>query len=400
MKSVCLVNGTLPTESLGGAENYVLQTASFLESRGYDVSILTTKPYDGPESLKIQRDSFQGHTVYRIYPLNFSHRTEGTGDNIFTKGIWHHIDSLNLHVYRRIKKFLRDLDPDVVHTHNLMGISSSVGRAIQSAGVRHVHTLHDYGLLCPKTSLMREWTLPGDEIGVCHDRPTPCVMYSKVKEFTIGTPDHVIGPSQHIIDVHQQKGMFTSVPTSRIQHGIDDIAERPPTGTKGDAVLYAGKIQRSKGLETLFEAASAASDVTVHICGGGPMEEKVADAASNTENITYHGFVSKDRLQTLRQEVDAAIVPSVWMENSPLVIYESFAMGLPVIGSAIGGIPELVEHGVQGYLFEPENDAELAQYINKIVDADSAQMRENALAWARHRTMEQHGHKLEETYGF
>jgi glycosyltransferase involved in cell wall biosynthesis len=194
--------------------------------------------------------------------------------------------------------------------------------------------------------------------------------------------------------------MFTSVPTSRIQHGIDDIADRPPSETTGDAVLYAGKIQRSKGLETLFEAASAIPDVTVHVCGGGPMEEEVADIASNSANVTYHGFVPEDRLQALRREVDAAIVPSVWMENSPLVIYESFATGLPVIASDIGGIPELVEHGVQGYLFEPENDAELAAHIGKIVDADSTQMRENALAWARRRTMEQHVDELEETYGF
>lgn len=400
MKSVCLVNGTLPPESRGGAENYVLRVASFLESEGYDVSILTTKPYDGRESLRIQRDSFQGHTVYRIYPLNFSHRSNGTGGSVFTKAIWHHVDSLNLHTYRRIKKFLKDLDPDVVHTHNLMGISSSVGRAVQKTDARHVHTLHDYGLLCPKANLMREWTLPGDEIGVCQERPTPCVMYSKAKEYTIGTPDHVIGPSQHIIDVHQEKGMFTSVPTSRIQHGVEDVADRVPSNTAGGAVLYAGRIHRSKGLETLFEAAKSLPDVAVHLCGSGPMEERATEVASKLENVTYHGFVSEDRLQRLRCEVDAVVVPSVWMENSPLVIYESFAMGVPVIGSDIGGIPELVQHGSQGYLFEPENDAELADCIRAVVDGDSTRMREAALAWARGRTMERHARELKGTYGF
>lgn len=400
MHSVCLVNGVFPPQKQGGAENYLLRTASFLESEGYDVSILTTKPYDGSGSFQIERESFQGHTVYRFYPLNISHRTEGTGGNMLAKGVWHHLDAVNIHAYRTVKRFLKDLNPNVVHTNNLMGISATVGRAVQSTDARHVHTLHDYSLLCPKTSLMREWTLPGDEIGVCEERPTPCVMYSKLKQFTIGTPDHVIGPSQHVIDVHRRKGMFDSVPTSRIQHGVDDIAEAIPTESAEKSVLYAGKIQRSKGLETLFEASRSLSDVTVHICGGGPMEETVADVASEVENVRYHGFVSEDRLQSLRQEVDAAIVPSVWMENSPLVIYESLATGLPVIGSDIGGIPELVEHGERGYLFEPENDAELAECIREIVDSDTTRMRENALEWARERTMERHITALTQVYGF
>jgi glycosyltransferase involved in cell wall biosynthesis len=81
------------------------------------------------------------------------------------------------------------------------------------------------------------------------------------------------------------------------------------------------------------------------------------------------------------------------MENSPLTIYESFAVGLPVIGSDIGGIPELVADGKRGYLFEPQDTEGLVTAIEQVKDDDRT-LRENALQWAKQRTVERHVDRL------
>jgi glycosyltransferase involved in cell wall biosynthesis len=86
------------------------------------------------------------------------------------------------------------------------------------------------------------------------------------------------------------------------------------------------------------------------------------------------------------------------MENSPLTIYESFAAGLPVVGSDIGGIPELVADGERGYTFEPKSVGALVTAVQKVLGHERG-MRENAVSWARERTFDVHVDRLEELYG-
>jgi glycosyltransferase involved in cell wall biosynthesis len=82
------------------------------------------------------------------------------------------------------------------------------------------------------------------------------------------------------------------------------------------------------------------------------------------------------------------------MENSPMTIYESFAIGLPVIGSDIGGIPELIKPGANGFLFEPKDADGLAATIQRLFDADRAELQQNALSWAHEHTMVAHIDRL------
>jgi glycosyltransferase involved in cell wall biosynthesis len=82
------------------------------------------------------------------------------------------------------------------------------------------------------------------------------------------------------------------------------------------------------------------------------------------------------------------------MENSPMTIYESYAVGLPVIGSDIGGIPELIDVGETGYLFESKDDDGLASAIRRLFDTDRRALQRNALQWAREHTMAAHVDRL------
>jgi glycosyltransferase involved in cell wall biosynthesis len=384
MVNVCFVNALFPPDFRGGAENYVLRTAKALRDRGHGVSVITTQEFDGLSSLRPRKTTVEGVPVWRFYPA---------------KAVWHQIDTVNPHASYVCGRLVDDLDPDVVHTNNLMGISTTAARSIQKRDVRHVHTLHDYSLICPKSNLLREWTAPDDELVVCEDPPAPCRAYGSEKRALIGQPDVVTAPSQHVIDVHRQHGFFNEAETRRVQLGIEGVADEPPDVPADPTVLYVGKHLRAKGLDTLFKAVERHGDVEFHFCGTGPYDERTAACAREQDNATYHGYVSEGDLQRLRRQASVGVVPSIWMENSPMTIYESFAAGLPVVASDIGGIPELVEPGETGFLFEPGGPAALAAAARRLFDADGVALSRAALAWAGEHTMTAHLDRLvEEVY--
>jgi glycosyltransferase involved in cell wall biosynthesis len=400
MADVCLVSAQFPPETRGGAENYVLRAAHGLEDRGYDVAVVTSTTYDGTASLRPTEGTYDGITTWRFYPPNLSHPSDGTGGNPLTKAVWRGVDLANLPAARAVGSVLDRLDPAVVHTNNLFGISTLVGRTVRRRGVRHVHTLHDYGLVCPKGSLLRDLTAPDDERTVCESPPMPCRAYARMRRATLGQPDLVTAPSQHVIDVHRDHGFFEGVETRRIPVGTTGAGDRR-TRSGERAVLYVGQHTEAKGLDTLFDAAEELPDVTFHVCGTGPEADRAEDAADRLPNVEHHGFVSERRLAELRQTVAASVVPSIWMEVYGMVVAESFAAGLPVVASDIGGMPELVTPGETGFLFEPTDAAELAERIERLLNDDALRerMRSRALAWARDHTVEAHVDELVRAYG-
>lgn len=392
MVTVCLVNSLFPPEARGGAENYVLRTAKALKDRGHAVSVLTTREYDGVGSLRPQRSTVEGVPVWRFYPANVSQRSDGNPLGLPGKAIWHQIDSVNPHASYVAGRLVDDLDPDVVHTNNLMGISTALARTVQKRDVRHVHTLHDYSLICPKSNLLRDWTAPDDERVVCEDPPAPCRAYGTQKRTLVGQPDIVTAPSQHVIDVHRKHGFFDGTRADRVRLGIEGVADEPPGEPDCPSVLYVGQHLEAKGLETVFEAADRLETVDFHFCGTGPYDDRTEECDREHDNVTYHGYVPEKRLERLRRRVSVGVVPSIWMENSPMTIYESFAAGLPVVGSDIGGIPELVDGGVTGLLFEPGNADDLVETLEEATGDVAAieEMQRNALDWASDHTIGDH----------
>ena len=394
--SVCLINALFPPEAYGGAENYVKRTANELSERGYDVSIITTKKYDGLNSLSPTKNDYEGIPIWRFYPLNLYHRTNGEDASIIEKAVWHQLDTNNLHSKKVIKDILDRIEPDIIHTNNLTGISTSIGKVIHQSESFHVHTLHDYSLICPKSNMTRELTASEGDIEVCKDPPIPCRIFSKQKQSTLGQPDLVLSPSQHVLDVHQENGIFRDVPCRRLRLGIESINSQSIDVSDNLSVLYVGKQMKAKGIETLFDAAQNLPEITFHVCGTGPFEDETKRMSDTADNFCYHGYVSEAKLEQLRSQSRIAIVPSIWMENSPFTIYESFASGLPVIGSQIGGIPELVEPGERGDLFTAGDPGDLAESISELItDEKRLQlMSENAIQWAKEHTIEKHVDRL------
>jgi len=138
----------------------------------------------------------------------------------------------------------------------------------------------------------------------------------------------------------------------------------PAYGAQEDAVVYFGRLSPEKGLFTLLQAARNLP-AQVKIIGDGPLrqvlEERVAQ--EGLANVDFLGYRSGQDLQEAIRSAAAVVLPSEWYENNPRTVIEAFALGKPVIGSRIGGIPELVRDGETGFTFEPGNAEDLREKI-------------------------------------
>ena len=135
-------------------------------------------------------------------------------------------------------------------------------------------------------------------------------------------------------------------------------------------LLYAGRLVDIKGVRTLLTAMRGIPSVPLYLAGTGELEAEMRDmvATQGLDNVTFLGHLDKRELTEFMQRALCTIVPSEWYENYPMSILESFACGTPVIGSRMGGIPELVRDGESGFLFESRNAEELRSKILTLVD--------------------------------
>ena len=131
---------------------------------------------------------------------------------------------------------------------------------------------------------------------------------------------------------------------------------------KKDYVLYFGRFSKEKGIDTLIKVCKELADVQFIFAGTGPLESEI----NHIPNIKNVGFQRGEALEKLIREARFSVYPSEWYENCPFSVMESQMYGTPVLGAKIGGIPELMEDGKTGELFESGNAVELKYKIQKL----------------------------------
>ena len=134
------------------------------------------------------------------------------------------------------------------------------------------------------------------------------------------------------------------------------------------SVLFFGRLIEEKGLVNLVKAASLLPDIDFRIVGDGPDKEWLQEYSQDLgcKNITFVGPKWGEDIDVEIQSCRFVVVPSVWHENFPYVINQSFAFGKPVIGSNRGGITELVSNGERGIIYEATDSDALAQSIKRL----------------------------------
>ncbi len=357
---ICFVSNLYPPNVLGGAEIVVEKMALAIQERGHESVIITTSP-DEDEHV-INRDNtviYQLNTT-KLYPTY--KQTEGQG---IKKPFWHVFDLWNNDTLNAIKKILVDECVDVVHVNNFKGLSLASFKAGKDVGIPVIYESHDFSLICPRANLIR-----GNNT-LCQNRNFVCNQYVNVQRKLLDdNVDLLISPSQFMIDKFRDNDFFRNIDCVKIPLGVEYTSHMTVKSYDTIDITYIGTLGKHKGVDTLITAFKDINDsnIRLHIIGKGYDEDEFKLMAGDDDRIVFHGFVDNREIMKYYELTNVLVIPSICYDNSPLVVYESFSTGTPVIGSDIGGIPELIEEGYNGYLFESGNSDSLKEKLVKVIN--------------------------------
>jgi glycosyltransferase involved in cell wall biosynthesis len=385
----------------GGVEVYLKTIVSEL-ARRREISIITTQPYVDMRSLAPALMVSGRVKVYRFYPLNFYHMLESKNKPASLKPLWHLMDFFNPHACSVVKSILKREKPDIVHTHNLNGLSVAIAPTIKRLGFPLAHTVHDFGLLCPYTCL----TCSACHKESCEKPLFGCAFYRNIKRTIImlNKPDAVIFPSQSVLKLFSSVNFFGTAKLEQLFDCIEPLThvEVRRTPDKYFTILYAGQLVKHKGVQVLIEAFKKFSDekVRLKIAGSGEYEQQLRLLGDGDIRISFLGKLSHEKMDQVYASADVTVVPSVWPEVLGIVILESFNAGVPVVGSNVGGIPEIIKNGRNGFLFEPNNDVELFEILKRLRDDPGLleQLKQHASKDAEEFSVAEHVKRLEKIY--
>jgi glycosyltransferase involved in cell wall biosynthesis len=360
---VMLCYSIYPPIQAGGAELIVSYLAEGLAQRSHRVTVVSTC---GPQMEPYPIEHRNGVEVIRFFPDNRYWLFEREGRGGYDKLRWHLRDAWNRACGRRLRQILREYRPDVVHSHGVEGFSPVLWRMAKSLGIPLMHTAHDYYMLCPRALLVTR------RQSICATPAVPCRLRAAWYSRCAAAIDLFCSPSQFLLDLHLAHGL-SARSSAVVSNGIPMRARsQPPDAVARHGplrLLFAGRLTAEKGLRVAIEAMRRLPPefpVTLMIAGKGGLEGEVRAAADADPRITYVGYLSGEDKDRAFASADCLLLPSLWYENAPVVIVEAAAYGLAVIGSRLGAIPEFIEDGRNGLLFEAGNPQALADSIQRL----------------------------------
>lgn len=286
---------------------------------------------------------------------------------------------------RQLKQLLYKLQPDVVHIHSIYHhISPAILPILGELDIPIVLTAHDYKLLCPAYKMFDGKSICEDcqggnlasliqkrclhnSIAISGLAATETLLYRRLRYYHQYV-DRIVCPSRFLLEKFVAWG-WSREQLVHIRNFFDDNTW-VPNFTPGRFMLYFGRMAPEKGLQTLLRACALAN-VPLKIIGWGNEESYLRSLADNINApVEFISRLSASLLVAQIQAARAVILPSEWYENASLAILESFACGKPVIASRIGGNPELVFEGQNGWLFEAANVTALAGCLRQVWEMD------------------------------
>lgn len=418
MKVILATHHFLP-RYMAGAELYAYRVARWLQDHDHTVAVVCVESItDGDGTLRVEREDYEGLAVYRLY-FNLARTPDP-----FRWSYW------NPDIGAWLEGFLREQSPDVLHVNSGYLLSASVIQAGRAADVPVVLTLHDYWFLCPRLHLQRpngtltvlpnrpaecawclmtekrRYRLPdvasGGRIGRLatawlERRRSPRVQAieerRRVLKEALGQVTAFVAPSRFLRDIYIGEGL----PPERfslIRHGLDmrlwrqDIGVHRNSGNSEklagtqDSPLrigYLGQLEPHKGVHVLIEAFRRLSlpnregrDARLTIYGdmnrNAGYVRRLRQLANGEPRIVFAGAYDNRRVAEVLSSMDVCAMPSMLYENSPTVILEARASGVPVITTDLGGMAEMVRHDVDGLLFRPGDADDLARQLQRLLD--------------------------------
>lgn len=390
----------------GGTEQYTYSVGQFLRRNSHQVHVLHAEAGSA-----FGRETRDVHGL----PCTVVKKPLDNYENLFCEED-SRVDAI-------FSELLASFRPDVVHVNHLVHLSSNIPRLSRARGIPVVFTMNDYWLHCARfTYLENGVTLcggpePSKCAACCRDiyAPPPQNGYagtrikrwlrrsidwlwprrlpqakaadafgrrSEVLRDAVAHADLLIAPSRFLLETMARHG----VPRDKMvycDYGMSSdvsLAQRNQRAAGRLRFGYVGTLSRHKGFHVLLEAFAGLEDAELYVYGSG--ESSLLESYAHVirqKNIRLQGELSPENKNRAYSLLDVLIVPSIWFENSPLVIHEAYQAGVPVVTSNHGGMAELVPHGVCGLQFRAGDAGDLRRKLDELCQrpAEVARLRQN-----------------------
>ena len=369
---ILMISSLYPPNNIGGAEKAVQILSEGLAKRGHSIMVITTQP-TGLSTTKV----INGVRVYYVPVRNIQHPffAKSSIEQSLLKAVWHGIDSYNPWMAKAVQDVIETEKVELVHTHNLAGFSVATWTVSHNLKLPIVHTLHDHYLLCPKSTMFRNGK---NCTSICVD----CRFYAKPRQLASLNVNTVVGVSAYILNRHLELRYFSKAKQSQVifnpyigpHHKKMHVVQAPVR------FGYLGRIHPIKGIENLIKAFTGLANRSQLLIGGTGDDEYIArlKQIGSHLNIKWLGYVNP---QVLLENIDVLVVPSLVNETAAMVIQEALAVGIPVLSSKRGGMPEVL--GDAGWLFDPDDPQSLISILTRLIQHPDEISSKCEQAWQR-----------------
>ncbi len=342
---ILLTTSFYPPFHIGGDAVHVKNLAESLDKTGHEVHVMHSIDAYNLKRKEIKKSPESRITIHPLKSpigilepiLNYSFNTQR-------------------HTLNSFKRIVQKHRFDIVHHHNISLLGYNILR--KQGDYKNIYTAHDYWLLCHKYDMLKNMDLCNKKecLSCCIKEKRIYQIFRNSREFRKSLEDigHIITPSRFMGEVFKREfSKVNIIPNFITENRIGKTAIK-------DYFIYAGVLERHKGILNLIKAFSK-TEKKLLLAGTGSLETEIRK--KKTDNIELLGWKSHQELLPLIASSQALILPSICLENNPLVALEAMSVGTPVIGSETGGIPEIVKKIDPSLVFKKDSVQELKTII-------------------------------------
>jgi glycosyltransferase involved in cell wall biosynthesis len=353
----------------GGAAGYMLDVAALQRGEGHEVEFFAmAHPGNEPATYEAM---FPRLVELEPPPPTITGRLDATATMLWSA-----------RAARAMAAVADAFRPDVVHLHNIYHqLSPSILRPLRKRGIAVVLTAHDYKLVCPSYRMLDgeqlcEACVSGSALNAarrrCKDGSLGASAVLAVESSlhramrAYGPVHRFIAPSRFLAGQLARGGIAPE--RIRQLNNFVDTSTIPARAGTGTGFLSVGRLSPEKGVDTLIEAVGLTPGAHLVVAGDGPERSRLEALAGRVApgRVRFAGHVSPAEVAALNAGARAAVLAARWYENMPLSVLETQAAAVPLIVTALGGLPELVRDGHSGLVVPPNDAPALAAALQRL----------------------------------